>query len=237
MLSTVINTLFGLILLYPWQQAKKKYIYTYMLSRLHTYTIIPAAAAAAKSLQLCPTLCDPIDGSPPGSTVPGILQARTLEWVAISFSSAWKWKVKVKSLSRVRLFETPWTAAYQAPPSMGFSRQQYWSGVPSPSPIIPAAAKSFQSCPTLCDPRDGSPRGPPVPGILQARTLEWVAISFSNAWKWKVKVKLLSPVRLLATQWTVAHQAPPSMGFSRQECWSGVPLPSPNWLSLQLVNN
>ena len=80
------------------------------------------AAAAAKSLQSCPTLCDPTDGSPPGSPVPGILQARTLEWVAISFSSAWKWKVKVKSLSRVRLFETPWTAAHQAPPSLGFSR-------------------------------------------------------------------------------------------------------------------
>ena len=78
-------------------------------------------------------LCDPIDGSPPGSSVPGILQARILEWVAISFSNAWKWKVKVKSLSCVQLFATPWTAAYQAPPSMGFSRQEYWSGVPSPS--------------------------------------------------------------------------------------------------------
>ena len=85
--------------------------------------------AAAKSLQLCPTLCDPIDGSPPGSPIPGILQARTLEWVAISFSNAWKWKVKVKSLSHVRLLATPWTAAHQAPPSMGFSRQEYWSGV------------------------------------------------------------------------------------------------------------
>ena len=94
------------------------------------------AAAAAKSLQSCPTLCDPIDSSPPGSPVPGILQARTLEWVAISFSSAWKWKVKVKSISRVRLFETPWTAAYQAPSSMGFSRQEYWSGVPLPSTKI-----------------------------------------------------------------------------------------------------
>ena len=93
-----------------------------------------AAAAAAKSLQSCPTLCHPIDSSPLGSTVPGILQARTLEWVAISFSSAWKWKVKVKSLSSFQLFATPWTAAYQAPPSMGFSRQEYWSGVPSPSP-------------------------------------------------------------------------------------------------------
>ena len=95
------------------------------------------AAAAAKSLQSCPTLCDPIDGSPPGSPVPGILKARTLEWVAISFSNAWKWKVKVKALSRVRLFATPWTVAHQAPPSMGFSRQEYWSGVPLPSPTIP----------------------------------------------------------------------------------------------------
>ena len=93
-----------------------------------------AAAAAAKSLQSCPTLCDPIDGSPPGSPIPGILQARTLEWVAISFSNAQKWKVKVKSLSRVRLLATPWTEACQAPPSMGFSRQEYWSGVPLPSP-------------------------------------------------------------------------------------------------------
>ena len=83
-----------------------------------------AAAAAAKSLQLCPTLWDPIDGSPRGSHVPGILQARTLEWIAISFSNAWKWKVKVKSLSRVRLLATPWTAAHQAPPSIGFSRQE-----------------------------------------------------------------------------------------------------------------
>ena len=88
---------------------------------------ITAAAAAAKSLQSCLTLWDPIDGSPPGSSVPGILQARTLEWVAISFSNAWKWKVKVKSLSRVWFLATPWTAAHQAPPSMRFSRQEYWS--------------------------------------------------------------------------------------------------------------
>ena len=93
-----------------------------------------AAAAAAKSLQSCPTLCDPIDGSPPGSPVPGILQARTREWVAISFSNAWKWKVQVKSLSRVRLLATPRTAPYQAPASMRFSRQEYWSGVPLSSP-------------------------------------------------------------------------------------------------------
>ena len=89
------------------------------VSRKHSYI------AAAKSLQLCPTLCNPIDGSPPGSPVPGIFQARTLEWVAIPFSNAWKWKVKVKSLSHVRLLATPWTAAYQAPPPMGFSREEY----------------------------------------------------------------------------------------------------------------
>ena len=91
------------------------------------------SASAAKSLQSYPTLRDPIDSRPPGSPVPGILQGRTLEWVAISFSSAWKWKVKVKLLSHVRLLATPWTAAYQAPPSMRYSRQGYWSGVPLPS--------------------------------------------------------------------------------------------------------
>ena len=94
------------------------------------------AAAAAKSPQSCPTLCDPIDDSPPGSPFPGILQARTLEWVAISFSNAWKWKMKVKLLSHAWLLATPWTAAYQAPTSMGFSKQEYWSGVPLTSPHI-----------------------------------------------------------------------------------------------------
>ena len=96
-----------------------------------------AAAPAANLLQLCLILCDPIDSSPQGCPVPGILQARTLEWVAISFSNVWKWKVKVKPLSHVRLLVIPWTAAYQAPPSMGFSRQEYWNGVPLPSPIQP----------------------------------------------------------------------------------------------------
>ena len=95
-------------------------LWIYWKKNIQLYT-----AAAAKSLQSCPTLCDPIDGSPPGSSVSGILQARTLEWVAISFFNAWKWKVKVKSLSHVRLLATSWTAAYQAPPSMGFSRQEY----------------------------------------------------------------------------------------------------------------
>ena len=112
---------------------------TIQFCNMHAYKkdallICTAAAAAAKSLQSCPTLCNPIDGSPPGSLVPGILQARTLDWVAVSFSNTWKWKVKVKSLSRVWLFATPWSAAHQAPLPMGFFRQEYWSGVPLPSP-------------------------------------------------------------------------------------------------------
>ena len=111
-----------------WSSRKRRQAHILLLQHLLT------AAAAAKSLQSCPTQCNPIDGSPPGSPIPGILQARTLEWVAISFSNAWKWKVKVKSLSRVWLFATPWTAASEAPPSMGFSRQEYWSGLPLPSP-------------------------------------------------------------------------------------------------------
>ena len=103
--------------------------------------------------------------------------------------------------------------------------------------LLAAAAKSLQSCPTLCDPIEGSPPGSPILGILQARTLEWVAIFFSNAWKWKVKVKSPSRVRLLATPQTAAHQAPPSMGFPRQEYWSGLPLPSPSWLLRSLHIN
>ena len=103
----------------------------YISTKIHMYI----HNAAAKSLQSCPTLCDLIDGSPPGSSIPGIFQARTLEWVAISFSNARKWKVKVKSLSCVQPLVTPWTATYQAPPSMGFSGQEYWSGLPLPSPI------------------------------------------------------------------------------------------------------
>ena len=109
-----------------------------------TLALLAAAAAAAKSLQSCLTLCNPIDGSPPGFPIPGILQARTLGWVAISFSNAWKWKVKVKWFSPVRPSATPWTAGHQAPPSMGFSRQEYWSGVPSPSPKDIARNYYFQ---------------------------------------------------------------------------------------------
>ena len=106
-----------------------------------------AASAAAKSLQLCLTLCNPIDYSPPGSPVPGILQARTLECVAFSFSSAWKWKVNVKSLSRVQLLATPWTAAHQASLSMGLAWQEYWSGLPLPSPSSGHEDSLMDRCP------------------------------------------------------------------------------------------
>ena len=112
---------------------------------MNNEVVVTLNTAAAKSLQSCPTLCDPIDGSPPGSAVPGILQARTLEWVAISFSNAWKWKVKVKSLSCVRLLATQWTVAYQAPRSMGFSRQEYCSGLPLPSPMLNTRAQYFKN--------------------------------------------------------------------------------------------
>jgi len=108
--------------------------FAFRFSSFHSYlynTICQLLTAAAMSLQSYPTRCDPIEGSPPGSPVPGILQARTLEWVAISFSNAWKWKC----VSCVQLLATPWTAAHQAPPSMGFSRQEYWNRVPLPSPI------------------------------------------------------------------------------------------------------
>ena len=152
------------------------------------------AAATAKSHQLCLTLCDPIDGSPPGSSISGILQARTLEWLAISFSNAWKWKVKVKSLSRVRLLATPWTTAYQAPPSMGFFRQEYWSGVPLPSPdadvqcfenhcyIVSCYSSGCcsiaQSCLILCNPMNCSMPGFPVlhhlPELVQTH-VHWVS--------------------------------------------------------------
>ena len=136
----------------------------------------------------------------------------------------------------------PRTVAHQALLSMSFSRQEYWVGLPFPTPwdlpnsaATAAAAKSLQLYPALCNPIDSSPPGSPVPGILQARTLEWVAISFSNAGKWKVKVKSLSSVWLFATPWTAAYQAPPSMGFSRQEYWSGVPSPSNSATSKQIL--
>ena len=157
------------------------------------------------------------DCRPPGSSVYGIFQARTLEWVATYYSreSSRPWnQTSVSCVSCIgsRFFTTE-------PPGKLYLYLSYIYAA--------AAAKSLQSCLTLCNPIDSSPQGSPIPGVLQARTLEWVAISFSNAWKWKVKVKSLSHVRLLAAPWTAAYQTPPSMGFSRQEYWSWVPLPSP----------
>ena len=126
----------------PWKHSKWK-------GQKTTNTVwflLHEVPAAAKLLQSCPTLCDPIDGSPPCSAVPDILQARTMEWDSISFSNAWKWKGKVKSLSRVWLLATPRTEAHEAPSSMGFSRQEYWSGVPLPSPHeVPRTAKFIEA--------------------------------------------------------------------------------------------
>ena len=153
-----------------------------------------------------------MDCSLPGSSVHGIFQARILEWVAVSFSRGYSWprdQIRV-SCTAGRLFAI-WAAR---------EAHQWLAG---------AAAKSLQLCLTLCDPIDGSPLGSTVPGIIQARTLEWVAISFSNEGKWKVKVKSLSRVQLFVTPWTTAYQ-PPSMGFSRQQYWSGVPSPLRQWL-------
>ena len=135
----------GSLLLCCW---KRVFAMTSAFSWQNSISLCPAAAA--KSLQSYPTLCDPTDGSPPGSPVPGILQARTLEWAAISFSNVWKWKVKVRSLSRVRPSATPWTAAFQAPPSRGFSRQEYWSGVPLPLPYFILYSKAKFACYSGC---------------------------------------------------------------------------------------
>ena len=140
-----------------------------------------SAAAAAKSRQSCPTLCDPIDGSPLGSPVPGILQARTLEWVAISFSVIRALLLLLLLLlsrvSRVWLCATPETAAHQAPLSLGFSRQEHWSGLPFPSPMHESESEVAQSCPTLSNPMDCSLPGSSIHGIFQARVLEWGAIA------------------------------------------------------------
>ena len=151
-----------------------------------------------------------------------------IEWWASS-PRIWRLLLLLSHFSHVRLCATPWTAAHQAPPSLGFSKQEHWSGLPFPSQCMKVKSESevAQSCPTLCDLVDCSLPCSSIHGILKARILEWVAISFSNVWKWKVKGKSLSHVWLFVTSWTAAHQAPLPMGFSRQEYWSGVPLPSP----------
>ena len=136
-------------------------------------------------------LCDPIDGSPPGSSVPGIFQARVLEWVAIAFSY-------ITLSTEFKLSWLSFTSQYWAERKKKFfvtkTKVESLSWVVCSLLVSAGLAKSLQSCLTLCDPRDSRPPGCPVPGIFQARTLEWVAISFSNAWKWKVKVKSLSRV-------------------------------------------
>ena len=145
---------------------------------------LPKICSSAKSLLSCPTLCDPIDGSPPGIPHPWDSPGKNTG-VGCHFLLQC---MKVKSESKV-----------------------------------------VQSCPTLRDSMDCSLPGSSIHGIFQARVLEWVAISFSNAWKWKVEVKSLSRIWLLATPWTAAYQAPPPMGFSRQAYWSGVPYSTINY--------
>ena len=143
--------------------------------------------------------------------------------------------------SHVRLLATPWTTAHQAPPSMGFSRQEYWSGVPLPSPLpisaAATAAKSLQSCPTLCDPIDGSPPGSTIPGILPPGKNTGVGCHFLlQCMKVKSQSEVAQSCLTLATLWTAVYQAPLSMGFSRQEYRSGVPLPSLSLLCIDTVN-
>ena len=165
------------------------------------------SAATAKSLQSSPTLCDPRDGSPPGSPVLGILQARTLEWIAISFSDEWKWKVKVKSLSHVWPSATPWTAAFQAPPSRGFSRQEYWSGVPLPSPMKKSKWIYIIQLKQL--PLGYNPIGP------------YHFLLSKSDFTFCMCVSCSSQVQIFVTLWPVAHQSPLSIEFCRQEYWSG----------------
>ena len=213
-----------------------KYIYKHMCVYIYT----------AKSLQSCPTLCDPIDGSPPGSPIPGILQARTLEWVAISFSSAWKWKVKVKLLSRVWFAVTPWTTAHRAPPSMGFSRQEYLNGVPLPSLvcIYKLGYGCFTICVSFCcewisymdtyipsflvlplpHPTPSYPSRSPRITNLSSLCIT-LAIYFTHQ-----SVQLLSGVWLFATPWTTAHQASLSNTNSQS-------LPKPMSINLVMPSN
>ena len=170
------------------------------------------------------TLC-----SPPGSSVHRILQARILEWVVMPSSRG----SSQPQGSNRQSFMSPALVSGFFTTSTTWKAPGDWTRISCiagrfftawATREATAAAKSLQACPTLCNPIDGSLRGSSVPGILQVRALKWVAISFSNAWKWKVKVKLLSLARLFATAWTAADQAPPSMGSSRQEYWSGLPL-------------
>ena len=168
-----------------------------------------------KSLQSCSALCDSTDCSQPGSSVHGILRVKILECVVMSSSRG---SSRPGDQTRVSCGSCTAAGFFTTEPQ-GKSHPEYM--------LLLSRFSHVQLCAT---PEMTAHQAPPVPGILQARTLEWVAISFSSAWKWKVKVKLLSRDWLLAMPWTAAHQAPLSMGFSRQEYWSGVPLPSPSWV-------
>ena len=238
--------------IFPTQELNPR-LYCLLHCQVGSLSLAPPAAAAAKSLQSCPTLCDPIDGSPPGSSIHGIFQARLLEWSATweapkrvceshsvvsdslrphrrqptrlprSWDSPGKNPgvgchfllqcMKVKSESEVaQSCPTPWTTAYQAPPSMGFSRQEYWSGAPPGQPPK-EYVKVTQSCPTLCDPIDGSPPGSSIHGIFQARVLEW-----STTWE--------APKRVRESHSVVSDSLRPhglSMEFSRPKYWVAFP--------------
>ena len=185
------------------------------------HTLSGMFAAAAQSLQLCPTLCDPIDGSAPGSPVPGILQARTLEWVAISFSNAWKWKVKVKLLSHVWLLATPWTAAHQAPTSMGFSRQEYRSGVPLPSPftivLMAIAVLTFCGWVTILNSKL----------LVSIKLTEKAMAPHSSTLAWKIPWTE-EPGRLQSTGWLrVRHDWATSLSFITFMHWRRKWQPTP----------
>ena len=171
--------------------------------------------AVCSVAQSCLTLCNTIDYSPPVSSIHGIFFLRKNTRVGCYFL--------LQGIFLTQGWNTP-------PPYPRLLNPLHWQTdslplAPPGKPLLPLCC--FSHVRLCATPQTAAQPGFPVSGILQARTLEWIAIAFSNAWKWRVKVKSLSCVRLLATPWTVAYQAPPSMGFSRQEYWSGVPLPSP----------
>ena len=179
--------------------------------------IHPIYTLTAKSLQSCPTLWDPIDGSPPVSPIPGILQARTLEWVASSFFSAWKWKVKVKSLSRVQFFRDPMDCSLPGSSVHGIfqARVLEWGAIAFSTYIYYFAPIPHSQ---------SIPPSPPAP--LQGNHTSVLYVCGSVFVSCMCMLSHFHHVRLFATLWTIACQASLSMGFSRQECRSGEPFPS-----------
>ena len=181
-----------------------------IISRINYILRMKCVHVRAQPLQSCLTLCDLVDCSPPGSSM-GF--SRQEDWLPCPPPGG----LPDSGIEPVTLASSALTGVF-------FMTSANWEALEWSMLLL---LLSRFSCVRLCNPMDGSPPGSPIPGILQARTLEWVATSLSNAWKWKMKVKLLSRVQLPATPWTAAYKAPPSMGFSRQEHWSGLPLPSP----------